>query len=143
MNVNQNVGFRAAIGQANLIATDVFDTLLLRNHRSERSRILHGERLFSRLLAGRGWQIEPDFLVDARLLSQRVAFRELSMRGTPGEVRLVDIISRQLQMLGLPDTLVDERLEIEVQVEKGSLFANRSLAAILRAHRRCGTRIVA
>src|SRR6267378_3269307 len=85
-----------------VISTDVFDTLLLRTNRSERSRILKGERLFSDLLARRGWHIGADLLVDARLQAQRLAFRGLTLRGVAGEARLVEIISRQLSMLGLP-----------------------------------------
>jgi len=143
MNANRNVDLLSAIGQADLISTDVFDTLLLRTYRSERSRILLGERRFSRLLAKRGCQIEPDLLADARISSQRLAFRELAMRGGPGEVRLMEIISRQLEMLSLPDSLVGERLRIEVQIEKSSLFANRALANFLRTHRRPGARLIA
>ena len=132
-----------AVGRIEVISTDVFDTLLLRTNRSERSRILMGERLFSDLLAHRGWQIEADLLVDARLQAQRLAFRGLTLRGVAGEARLVEIISRQLSVLGLPHSLVAERLQIEVQVEKSSLVANEFLGSILRAHRRAGTRIIA
>ena len=46
-------------------------------------------------------------------------------------------------MLGLPQSLVPERLQIEVQVEKSSLVANEFLGSIFRAHRRAGTRIIA
>lgn len=143
MNGNPKADFLGAIGQADLISTDVFDTLLLRTYRSERSRILLGERLFSRLLGKLGYRAEPDLLADARMSSQQLAFRELTARGTPGEVRLVDIISRQLKMLGLPDSLVDERLRIEVQIEKSSLFANRALADLLLTHRRSDARLIA
>jgi FMN phosphatase YigB (HAD superfamily) len=126
-----------------MISTDVFDTLLLRSSRSERARIMTGERLFSNLLAQRGWHIAADVLVEARLQAQRLAFRGLSLRGIAGEARLVDIIGRQLTVLGLPPFLAAERLRIELQVEKGSLVANKRLGNILRAHRRAGTRIVA
>jgi FMN phosphatase YigB (HAD superfamily) len=143
MRINHRSDFLGTIGQADLISADVFDTLLLRTLRSERSRILRGERLFSRLLAGRGYQIEPDLLTDARITSQRLAFRELSMRGRPGEVRLAEIISRQLNMLDLPDSLIGERLRIEVLIEKSSLLPNRPLADLLRIHRRSGIRLVA
>ena len=126
-----------------LISTDVFDTLLLRRFGSERSRIIEGERLFSDLLAKRGKNIDPDFLVEARLQSQRLAFRSLNLSGSAGEVSLLDIISRQLGVLGLPPSLVIERLRIEVQVEKRSLFANKELADVLRKLRRAGSRIIA
>src|SRR5689334_1286813 len=125
-----------------LISTDVFDTLLLRRTRSERSRIAQGERLFGKLLAARGLQIDHDLLMRARLDVQRLAFRALAIRQA-GEVRLSDIILRQLQVLGLPTSLVDDRLSIELQVEKDSLVANRSLAAVLRARRNAGAKIVA
>jgi hypothetical protein len=132
-----------AVGRIELISTDVFDTLLLRTSRSERSRILKGERLFSNLLARRGLHIAPDLLTDMRLEAQRLAFRGLMLRGVPGEARLDEIVSRQLSVLGLPQSLVSERLQIEVEVEKASLVANKYLAGILRAHRRAGARIVA
>jgi hypothetical protein len=132
-----------AVDRIEVISTDVFDTLLLRTNRSERSRILKGERLFSDLLARRGWHIAADLLVDARLQARRLAFRGLTLRGVAGEARLVEIISHQLSVLGLPQSLLAERLQIEVQVEKGSLVANKPLGSILRAHRRAGTRIIA
>lgn len=142
MNANHNSELLGAIDQADLISTDVFDTLLLRTYRSERSRILRGERLFARLLAGRGYEIEPDLLADARISSQQMAFRELAARGRLGEVRLVEIISHQLKMLNLPDSLVGERLRIELQIEKSSLFANGALADLLRTRKR-SARLVA
>jgi hypothetical protein len=132
-----------AVGRIEVISTDVFDTLLLRTSRSERARILRGERLFSNLLARRGLHITPDLLADVRLQAQRLAFRGLALRGVPGEVRLDEIVGRQLSVLGLPQSLVTERLRIEVEVEKSSLVANKYLAGILQAHRRAGARIVA
>jgi FMN phosphatase YigB (HAD superfamily) len=126
-----------------VISTDVFDTLLLRNSRSERSRIMMGERSFSDLLAQGGWDIDADFLVEARLQAQQMAFRGLALREVAGEARLVDIIGRQLSLLGLPHDLVPERLRIELEVEKTSLVANLKLARYLRERRRDGTRIIA
>lgn len=125
-----------------LVTTDVFDTLLLRRIRSERRRIIEGETLFAEHLAGRGLEIDPGHLVEARLQSQRLAFRALSMAAT-GEVRLVDVIEAQLRILGLPPELVDDRLAIEVAVEKRALFPNHALADALRGLRRTGRRIVA
>ncbi len=126
-----------------LISTDIFDTLLLRTGRSERSRIFCGEKLFSELLARKGFAVPADLLVDARLVSQRLAFRALSVGGIAGEVLLRDILARQLAMLGLPASLVEERLNIEIQVEKQSLTANVALADMLRSLRSGGKRVVA
>jgi FMN phosphatase YigB (HAD superfamily) len=143
MKRNSLADLVSAVGRIEVISTDVFDTLLLRTSRSERSRIMKGEQIFSSLLAHRGWHIESDFLANARFQAQRIAFRELAVRGSAGEVQLTEIIRRQLSLLGLPEFLVAERLRIEVQVEKASLVANKPLANILRAHKRAGARIVA
>jgi FMN phosphatase YigB (HAD superfamily) len=132
-----------AAGRVEVISTDVFDTLLLRSVRSERSRIMRGERLFSYLLAQRGWNINADMLFDSRLRAQRLAFRGLALRGIAGEARLVDIIERQLVLLGLPKSLISERMRIELQIEKRSLVANKRLAGILQARKNAGARIVA
>lgn len=126
-----------------VVSTDVFDTLLLRNGRSERSRIVAGERRFAALLAGRGIEIPPDHLVALRLEIQRVAFRALNVGGAAGEVRLTDILARQLAILGLPAEAAAERLAIEVEVEKASLAANQALAALFRRPKQAGVRIVA
>lgn len=133
----------ALTGQLSLISTDVFDTLLLRNSRSEPDRIARGEKMFSNLLAQRGISISHDVLTDVRVQAQRLAFQALSLRGSEGEVRLAEIVSRQLYILGLPQSLINDRLHIEIEVEKTSLVANRWLASVLKAHQRAGARIIA
>src|SRR5689334_3146824 len=110
---------RAADG-IDLISVDVFDTLLLRTVRSARSRIVQGEHLFSSFLRTHGWHIEPVVLSRARQEAERIAFRALAVRGS-GEVRLSDVIDRQLRLLGLPDSLSAARLAIELNIEKTSL----------------------
>jgi FMN phosphatase YigB (HAD superfamily) len=145
MTSDQFANLADLAGGIDLISTDVFDTLLLRKGNCERSRIMQGERLFSNLLAAQGWHIDADLLVSARIEAQRLAFRALTVRGA-GEVRIADIITRQLGILGLPRCLTDERLNVEVQVEKASLVASKPLAAALRALRgrhNAGMRIVA
>src|SRR5258705_11091640 len=91
-----------AVDRIGVISTDVFDTLLLRNSRSERSRIMKGERLFSHLLAQRGWKIAADLLVDARLKAQRRAFRGLTLRGVAGQARVVAITAGACSLTRTP-----------------------------------------
>jgi FMN phosphatase YigB (HAD superfamily) len=131
------------LSEIDLISTDVFDTLLLRRGTSQRSRIAAGETRFARLLKEKGLFVEKAELVRCRLLAQKFAYRALNMGGGVGEVQLSDIIRRQLQLLGLPDDLVGERIAIELSVEKTALRANAWLAALLRQFRQAGTRIVA
>jgi FMN phosphatase YigB (HAD superfamily) len=126
-----------------VVSTDVFDTLLLRTSRSERARIRRGEVLFSRRLAARGIVIDPDLLFGARLKAQRLAFRALEVSGVSGEVRLLDVLRRQLLAAGVPEEFVAERLDIEIAVEKTSLAANHALGAALRRQKSAGRRIVA
>lgn len=126
-----------------LISTDVFDTLLLRTLRSERARIVAGERRFAALLRRKGWNIEPDLLVTLRLQVQRHAFAALERGRGGGEVRFAQVVEHQLRALGLPLALVADRLAIEVEQERSSLAPNLPLAAAFRTMRDAGKRIVA
>lgn len=130
-----------------LVSTDLFDTLLLRTIRSERARIISGERRFARKLAEQGLTVVESSLVEARLAAQRLAYRALDMAGQDGEVALHDVVRRQLLMLGLPGARVEElceiRLAIELAIEKESLRPNHELAALLRRCRKEGRRVVA
>jgi FMN phosphatase YigB (HAD superfamily) len=131
------------LSRTDLITTDVFDTLLLRSGKSRRSRIAAGEARFARLLAERGSPVPADDLVRARLLAEDLSYRALNMGGGTGEVRLADIVERQLAMLGLAPSLAQDRLAIEMAVEKTALSANAALAGRLRRQRQAGIRVVA
>jgi FMN phosphatase YigB (HAD superfamily) len=126
-----------------LVSTDLFDTLLLRTLRSERARIIAGERRFARRLAEQGAPVSESWLVEARLEAQRLAYRALDMTDRDGEVALRDVIGRQLAMLGLPAALCETRLAIEIAVEMESLRPNRRLAALLRRCRSRRQRVIA
>ncbi|MEN3149939.1 hydrolase [Neorhizobium sp. IRAMC:178] len=126
-----------------LIATDVFDTLLMRNGLSQRSRIIAGEKMFARFLKSQGLTLPADELVRVRLLAEKMAYRALNMGGGRGEVRLCDVICRQLTILRLPQSLIEERIAVEIEIEKRALFANGDFAMLLRRHRQNGVRVVA
>lgn len=135
--------FDQHIDDIDLISTDVFDTLLLRRGKSQRSRIVAAEAQFACLLRERGLSVGQSELVKARLLAQNFGYRALNAADGAGEVRLTDIIDRQLGLLGLPRDLVDDRLAIELAIEKKALCANVALAALLRRYKQSGIRIVA
>ncbi len=130
-------------GDARLISVDVFDTLLLRRLVSERSRILQGERLFAEYLRTNGTDVPCDDLIQTRLISQKIAFRALDVGHVQGEVRLQDVIARQLYLLGLDETHVEARLQIEVDVEARCLVPNIPFGRFLDACRQDGKRVVA
>ena len=126
-----------------LVTTDVFDTLLLKGSRSARSRLIAAEESFSRQVASQGFPIAPDVLLEARLTAERLAFRALEVRGIAGEVRLADVIGRQLAILGLPSSFAALRISIELHIEKLSLTPNPEFVAYLRGLKQRGLRIVA
>lgn len=126
-----------------IVSTDVFDTLLLRKTRSQTSRIAEAEAAFSEFLATQNHVVSPSDLVKARRLAQQMAYRALGIAGEVGEVRLRHVVQRQLQILALPEAFVDDRLDIEIEVEKKSLLPNRELAAFLRTARDRGLGTVA
>ena len=95
-----------------LITTDVFDTLLLRNGLSQRSRVIAGEKMFARFLQGQGSPMCPDELIRARLLAEKMAYRALNMGGDRGEVCLSDVICRQVAILGLSRSVIEKRLSL-------------------------------
>jgi FMN phosphatase YigB (HAD superfamily) len=130
-------------GTFDLVSTDVFDTLLLRTLRSERSRRLRAETLFSAFLARQGIHVSARTLAQARGIAQSLAFRAIDTPGDESEVRLCDVIARQLRILGLSPDFVGRRIEIETEVELSSLRVNRQLVNALRTHRMAGSTIIA
>jgi FMN phosphatase YigB (HAD superfamily) len=134
---------RSPIENIELISTDVFDTLLLRHGKAQRSRTVAAEIRFARLLKEHGLTVRAEDLVRVRLLAEKFAYRALNIGGGAGEVRLTDIIRWQLAVLGLPQSLGEKRLAIELEVEKTALSANGALAVLLRRHRQSGIRVVA
>jgi FMN phosphatase YigB (HAD superfamily) len=134
---------RGAIDHIDLITTDVFDTLLLRRYKSQRSRLFLGEEQFAGFLNAQGLSVAVAALIRARLLAEEFSYRALNFLEQRGEVRLVDVISRQLHILGLSQSLIGKRLAIELAVEKRALYANGELAMVLRRQRAAGVRIIA
>ncbi len=126
-----------------LISSDVFDTLLIRHPRALRSRVMLGEQRFARWLVQRGLSVDVEELLQARLSAERYAYRALNVGGGIGEVRLTEIIGRQLDILGLPKKLAETRIDIEIAIEKKSLSANGALAMALRQQRQAGVRVIA
>jgi FMN phosphatase YigB (HAD superfamily) len=132
-----------AVRGIKVISTDVFDTLLLRRAVSQRTRLVVGEKQFARHLQRRGLHVEAEHLIQTRQKAEHFAYRAVNVSVGEGEVKFTDIVARQLAILGLPEDLVDERLALELEIEKSCLTANRRLASELRRLRREGLRVVA
>lgn len=126
-----------------VISTDVFDTILLRRAKSQRGRVLIAESRFATQLKQSGRDVPVSSLIMARRAAERFAYQALNIGGDAGEVRLTDLIRRQLQILGIPQHFVEKRVAIELEIEKTALVANGSLAMWLRQQRHLGCRIIA
>jgi predicted HAD superfamily hydrolase len=126
-----------------LVSVDLFDTLLLRDHRCERRRFLLMARLAAAALDRVGWRVSIQALYLSRLDAQRLAYRALEQARPQGDVPLARIHSMQTAILGLPLRAAEILLAAELAFEASCLRPNRRLLAGLAALRARGTRVIA
>lgn len=117
------------------ISVDVFDTLLLRKPVSERHRFFKIASVFSDRLSKVYQRPSPELVYGARVEAQRWAYRALDVGGEDGEVRILDVFNRQLELLGLPVELASRLMDAELQVERTVLVPNRPLIRWLKLQR--------
>ena len=132
---------RARVG---VVTVDVFDTLLLRRPVSERRRLRRIAELASCRLRGTACAgVEPDRVSRARGAAQRMAFRAMEAFRPAGEVRLDDVLARQVEILRWPPEAVAVLRAAELDVEARCVAANRTLWRDLAAIQAAGLRVVA
>ncbi len=129
---------------ARIISCDVFDTLLYRDHRSERQRFNDIAVLAAqRLAAERGIVRHPGAIYDARLDVQKQAYRALDLSCPTGDVRFADMIDAMARILSLDAQAAEILHHAEIAIEIAQLTANTVLLDWLRAQARTGCRIIA
>lgn len=129
---------------ARIISCDVFDTLLYRDHRSERRRFLDIATVASRLLAAEcGVERRPGSVYAARLRVQREAYRALDLTNPSGDVRFADMLDAMTRVLSLDHRAVDILYRAELTVESAQLRANHPLMTWLTHRAQAGCRIIA
>ena len=129
---------------ARIISCDVFDTLLYRDHRSERRRFNDIALLAARYLDDeRGVRRHPNAIYHARLEVQRQAYRALDLANPTGDVRFADMLDGMTRLLSLDGPAADLLYRAEIAVETAQLSANTELMAWLRTQARAGSRIIA
>ncbi len=136
--------FRSDIVVPDIVSCDVFDTLLLRDARSEVSRHRSVARLAAhRLKAELGIVVETAAVLRARIEAQRYAYRALDMLNPRGEVRHAQIVQTMAAMLALCPDGAEILATSERAIEKAQLTPNRQLLRWLAAQAQAGRRIIA
>jgi FMN phosphatase YigB (HAD superfamily) len=125
-------------GRHEVISTDLFDTLLLRDHTTETYRLALSSSRAGALLG-----VDPDVLTRLRWSSQDVAYRAVAMERPEGEATLTAICATVATALGLGDDAARVLHDTEVDVDIAHLRANRALLALLEDATRRGLRVIA
>lgn len=126
-----------------VVSVDLFDTVLLRDHRCERRRFLLMARRAAAALQQAGHDVPAEALYRTRLDAQRLAYRALELARPEGDVPLGRIYHMQTTILGLPPGAGEVLKTAELDFEAASLRPNRGLLARLAALRTGGKRIIA
>ncbi|WP_370693872.1 HAD family hydrolase [Methylobacterium sp. NEAU K] len=129
---------------ARIISCDVFDTLLHRDHRSERQRFNDIAVLAARRLASeRRIERHSGAIYDARIEVQKQAYRALDLSCPTGDVRFADMIEAMARILSLDAPAAEILHEAELEIERQQLKANAPLLAWLGEQAQAGCRIIA
>ena len=126
-----------------LVSVDLFDTLLLRDHRCERRHFLLMAREACAALERAGHRVSAQALHQARLDAQRLAYRALELTRPQGDVPLARIHQLQTTILGLPQEVAEILRAVELAFEASTLRPNRSLLRQLTALHAGGKRVIA
>lgn len=121
-----------------LVSTDLFDTVLLRDHSTESARLAEvGRRVSARL------EVDRDVVTRLRWHLHANAYRAVALTRPHGEARLADICATMATMLGLDSSAAELLHHTEVGVDIDHLRSNRPLVVLLGRAARRGARVVA
>jgi predicted HAD superfamily hydrolase len=137
------VKLRSAPATVDVVSVDLFDTVLLRDHRCERRRMLLMARQAAQALRQAGSPVAVEALYRSRLDAQRMAYRALELARPQGDVQLGRILELQVSILGLDAAAAGILTAAELAFEAASLRPNRKLLRLLAALRADGRRIIA
>ena len=114
------------LGRARLLSFDVFDTVLLRNDKSEIRRFWE----MAQVSAPRVGVDARDLLV-ARLTSTRASYRTKPATNGYREGELGDIHCTAARLLGLSDEVAEELVALELEYEVANLTLNPAVSALV------------
>ena len=127
-----------ATGDHTLISTDVFDTLVLRDHTIESERLAIACRRSADRLG-----VDAQALTELRWSLQSSAYRSVAIEGGAGEASLTAVCRVAAGAFGLDEPAADLLRRTEVDVEIEHLRPNRALVRLLGRATRSGLRVVA
>ena len=125
-----------------IISTDIFDTILLRNCSCGRRHFLEIARQSAKKLKAIGYPLEAEEILRARNEAQALAYRAVEIERPEGDVKLGQILRLQARLLGLPPSAHGFLHEAEFECEVRSLKPNRPLLDRLARFRSQGKRII-
>ncbi len=125
-------------GRYELISTDLFDTVLLRDHTIESDRQAMACR---RVAPGLG--VQAAALTRLRWSLQRSAYRAVAIERPNGEASLADLCTVSAAAFGLDHSAASLLRQAEVEVEIEHLRPNRPLLDLLDQASRSGLRVIA
>jgi FMN phosphatase YigB (HAD superfamily) len=126
-----------------LVSTDCFDTLLLRDNRSEWQRLAAIARRTVAALAVYGHRLDAPLLLSTRTQAQKLAYRALEAVEPAGDVTLDAILRLQARMLQIDPELAAVMADCELQEERVSLQPNAWVIDRLEAAAQAGKRVIA
>jgi HAD superfamily hydrolase (TIGR01549 family) len=124
--------------ECKLVSTDVFDTVLLRDHTIESSRLAISSRQSARALG-----LDPRVLTRLRWRLRVDSYRAVTLTRAEGEASLSAICLTLATALGLDEGAAQLMRRTEVDVDAQHLHPNRPLLAVLEQARRYRRRVVA
>ena len=121
-----------------LLSTDLFDTVLLRDHTIESVRLQSASRLAATRLG-----VDPAVLTRLRWTAHDNAYRAVAIEGPEGDAALSCICETISTALGLGPDAARIMHDVEVDVDIQHLRPNRPLLELLDRESRRGTRVIA
>ena len=121
-----------------LVSTDLFDTVLLRDHTIESQRLAIASRRAAPRLG-----IDPAALTQLRWSLQRSAYQAVAVERPDGDASLADLCAVAARAFGLDVSAAELLHQIEVDVEIEHLRPNRRLLGFFDRVTRSGLRVIA
>ncbi len=125
-------------GDHDLVSTDLFDTVLLRDHTIESDRLAIACRR-----AARRVQVDPAVLTRLRWSCHHVAYRAVAMERPEGEASLTSVCEVIAAALGRNHEAARILRETEVEVDIEHLRPHRPLLDLFDRATRSGRRVIA